>query len=375
MAAEVQAFVADFAIPPGETLEETLESLGLSQSDLAERTGRPKKTINEIVRGKAAITAETALQFERVLGVPADFWLSLEAKYRVNLARLEETHRLDQQLQWLDEIPIQALIRAGWVQAKSTAREQLSAALSFFGVASVQSWRNIWGDVENAVAFRHSPSWASDFGTVVAWLRRGELEARSVECNAFDAGAFRETLKVARSWTRDDPNEFRAKLLRECSKAGVVVLFVPELPAMRVCGVTRWLGPEKALIQVTLRYRTEDHLWFTLFHEAGHILLHQKRAVFVEEAAQTRNAISPSARSVEEEQANKFARDLLIPPNAYSELVRSRDFSQANLTRFATGIGITPGIVVARLQHDGILVWQTSLNRLKRRYRWAAQQK
>ena len=66
-----RAFSPDYAVIPGETVLEVLNSLGISQSELAERSGRPKKTINEIINGKAAITPETALQFERVLGVPS----------------------------------------------------------------------------------------------------------------------------------------------------------------------------------------------------------------------------------------------------------------------------------------------------------------
>ena len=84
-----QSFQPDYAVPPGETLKETLETIGMSQAELAERTGRPKKTINEIIMGKAAITSETALQLERVLGVPASFWNNLERNYQERLARIK----------------------------------------------------------------------------------------------------------------------------------------------------------------------------------------------------------------------------------------------------------------------------------------------
>ena len=79
----------DVAIPPGETLAETLETLKMSQAELARRAKRPVQAINEIVRGKKEITAETALALEAVLGVPAHVWMRLESDYRLTAARLK----------------------------------------------------------------------------------------------------------------------------------------------------------------------------------------------------------------------------------------------------------------------------------------------
>jgi addiction module HigA family antidote len=90
-------FIPDYAIPPGETLLDTIKALGMPQAELAERTGSPKKTINKIIKGKAPITPDTALQLERVLGVSAAaFWNNLEKNYRETLARLAEQERLQE---------------------------------------------------------------------------------------------------------------------------------------------------------------------------------------------------------------------------------------------------------------------------------------
>ncbi len=82
-------FEPNYAVPPGATLLETIEVLGMSQSELAQRMGRPTKTVNEIINGKAAITPETALQLEKVVGIPASFWNTAERHYREILARQE----------------------------------------------------------------------------------------------------------------------------------------------------------------------------------------------------------------------------------------------------------------------------------------------
>src|SRR5947207_12524772 len=110
------AYSPDYAVPPGDTLLEVIESLGITQAELAERTGRPTKTINEIIKGKAAITPETALQLERVLGVPASFWNNLEQNYRTALARAAERERLERQIKWLQDIPVAALDGMTWIE-------------------------------------------------------------------------------------------------------------------------------------------------------------------------------------------------------------------------------------------------------------------
>src|SRR5947209_19457234 len=94
---------SDYVTPAGETLLETLETIGMSQAELAKRMGRPVKTINEIIQKKAAITAETALQLEQVLRIPASFWLKREQHYRESLARLAEEQRLERWVEWLYE--------------------------------------------------------------------------------------------------------------------------------------------------------------------------------------------------------------------------------------------------------------------------------
>lgn len=370
-------FRPDYAVPPGETLVEVLEAKGISQSELAERTGRPKKTINEIANGKAAITPETAIQFERVLGVPAVFWNALEQNYRATLARIAERERLERDAGWLKEIPTKTLAKLGFVELKASKVDQMEALLSFFGVASVEAWRALWGGFETRAAFRKSVAYESELGAMAAWLRIGEIEANAVECAPFDSNRFKAVLGEARALTREDPSVFCDALVDLCASAGVVVLFSKELPGLRVSGATRWLSSTKALIQLTLRYRTNDQLWFTFFHEAGHILLHGKRSVFVEAAranAESRDEPGMSvARAEEEAEANQFAANFLIPPNQYAKFLERGDLSGRAITAFALEIGIDPGIIVGRLQREQRFPggYRTSLASLKKTYRWA----
>jgi HTH-type transcriptional regulator / antitoxin HigA len=350
-------FMPNYAVPPGETLLDTLEAIGMSQAELADRTGRPKKTINEIIKGKAEITSETALQLERALGIPAGFWNNLERNYQDAKARLAEQGRLLHHIAWLKEIPVAAMVKRGWIQPFRDKVQQLQEVLNYFGVASPELWQARWHDP--GVAYRESSSFRSHPGAVAAWLRKGELEAHRIVSSPYDPTKFREVLGRIRSITRQLPEVFQPEIERLCAEAGVAVVFVPELSNIRISGATWWLNPNKAVILLTLRYKSDDQLWFSFFHEAGHILLHGKKDVFLE------GELSDG----KEEEANSFAGDFLIPVRKYQQFITTTKLSKMTINSFADELGIAPGIIVGRLQHDKRLPF-THCNELKRKLVW-----
>jgi len=356
------SFQPGYGVPPGETLRETLETRDLTQADLAERTGRPKKTINEIIQGKAAITSETALQLERVLGIPASFWNNLEHQYRTSLARLAESELLKAQLPWLAQFPVKQMAEREWIKLHKDRVDLLREVLQFFGVVSTSAFEEVWQTTRKATAYRQSRHKGIDFAAIAAWLRRGEIEARDVECQPFDAILFRTALKQIRTLTTADPRVFCTRIKELCASAGVVVVFVPELPRMRLFGAARWLAPDKALIQLTLYLKREDQLWFSFFHEAGHILLHGRREVFIDGPSGTVDQ--------QENEANAFASNTLIDPADYADFIQRGDLSRAAVVQFANRIGIAPAIVVGRLQHDRHLDFN-QLHGLVGRFKWA----
>src|SRR2546428_9431366 len=101
----------DWAVAPGEVLLEALQDRAMTQSELAQRLARPLKTVNEIIKGKAAITPETAIQLERALGISARFWTALEAQFRSTLAQQEAERELAAQANWIDDFPITDLVK------------------------------------------------------------------------------------------------------------------------------------------------------------------------------------------------------------------------------------------------------------------------
>lgn len=354
-------YIPDVVSPPGETLLEILEDRGMSQAELAERTGRPKKTINEIIKGKSALTPETALQLERVLDTPASFWNNREQNYRDWLARQEERKALAEYIPWMKKFPVRAMIKMDWITEHSDPISQLEELLQYLGVASPVQWQTMLQGTQ----WRQSPTFAADPTAVSSWLRQGEIQSGQIQCAPYDESRFRETLYQIRGLTTQLPKSFATQMTKLCAQAGVAVVFVPEIPGTHTCGATRWLTSTKAMIMLSLRYKTDDHLWFTFFHEAAHILLHGKREVFLEDD----DEVSEDVR-VKEEEANRFASDFLIPPEEFKRFhPRGAHISHNDIIEFSQQLGIAPGIVVGRLQHDSI-VPQQNLNGLKQHLQW-----
>lgn len=357
-------YTPDYAVAPGETLEEALEELGMSQSEFARRTGRPEKTINEIVKGKAAITAETATQFERVTGIEARLWLNLESNYRSALARQDERERLHGQVGWLDAFPYGALVRRGLIRDASDPVDQLIEALRFFGVASVEAWQGLWKETQ--AAYHHAAAFTSEDVALAAWLRCGEIAAQDVDCVPFGRPRFLQVLHQIRAMTPQKIDAIWDSLVELCASAGVALVFTRELPGTHVSGSARWLNPQKAIIQLSLRYLSDDQLWFAFFHEGAHIVLHGKRERFL---STDREEGSPTPDA--EEEASRWAVQFLIPPRDLEAFIDRGAFDNFAIRTFAVSLGIAPGIVVGQLQHRKLLPFHRG-NQLKQRYRWAS---
>lgn len=354
-------FKPDYAVPPGDVLADEMEAAQITQSELADRTGLARKTINEIVNGKSPITSETALKFEKVFPRPARFWLNLERNYQETKARLQRRESLSRDTAWLKNLPVKEVTERGWADRSSDKVEQLESMLAFYAISQPKQWNKVWSKTVE-VAFRRARTVKQSPYAVSAWLRQGQIEAAKIACKTYNRENFSSCLLEVRSLTREsNPKVFIPKLTELCADSGVAVVFLPELKKTGICGATFWLG-ETPVIQLSVRYKSDDHLWFTFFHEAGHISLHGKKELFLE---------GQRPESVKEEEANQFAARTLIPKSKFDELMQFSEYSQDLIVAFASDLGIAPGIVVGQLQHEGVIPYNTSLNFVKKRFAWA----
>lgn len=364
-------FAPDWVLAPGESVLDLAEERGWTQGELAQRLGYSEKHISQLINGKVPITVDAAQRLERVLGSSMDFWLKLEANYQQHKARLEATERHACWISWLDELPVKELMSSGAIaKARIDAKNKPSiveSCLRFFGVASPEEWRGHYGGMQ--VAFRRSRDEQSDVGAISAWLRLGEQVAEKLDGPKYDKARFENALSEIRGLTCTAPEFFEPRMRELLRDAGVLLALVPAIPRAHVSGVARWLNPTRPLIQLSLYGKTNDKFWFTFFHEAAHILLHAdskeaKKSIFLDDPNANH---SPDPR---EQEANQWAGNVLIP-QAYSRALGTLRTKEA-VRAFATSIGIHPGIVVGRLQHDHIIdpSW---MNDLKLSFRFTAE--
>jgi HTH-type transcriptional regulator / antitoxin HigA len=267
---------------------------------------------------------------------------------------------------WARKFPLKEMKKLRFLNLD---KSEIDSLLSFLGVSSPEGWNAVWGTFD--VAYRQTRKFTKSVESISAWVRETELVAAELQTADFNEQLLRSSIDGLRQLTRKRAEEVMEPIQSICAAAGVAVVWVPELPHSGISGCARWLSDKKALVGLTLRYKTDDQMWFTFFHELGHILLHRKKRSFVLDNAAndlSDRIVDPEMQRYEAE-ANQFARDTLISPTVLAEFLRKNDFTNESIHEFAEAIGVGPGIVVGRLQFEGLLKPHQG-NALKQKLNW-----
>lgn len=336
---------------PGELLVDYLEAHEWTQRELSRRSGLTPKTISEICSGKAPISPTTALSLENVLQRPAHFWLNLQRLFDEHRARESSQSSRGVWSEWATRFPIREMRKLGMLPETGKPIDDL---LRFFGVASPDAWKSVFA--AGNISYRQTLRLELNEFSVAAWVRATELAASEISVESFDAEKLRRSLEKLRAVTRAPVESCVLSVRGICAQAGVAVVWIPALKKTGISGCARWLSDRKALIALTLRYKTDDQMWFTFFHEIGHLLLHRKKSSFIlDDIRDLDNILTDPEVIQQEEEANRFAADVLIPPKAFEAFVYKRSFSSQSIYRFAEQVGVSTGIVVGRLQRERYL--------------------
>jgi HTH-type transcriptional regulator/antitoxin HigA len=331
--------------PPGDTLAETMELKGISQPILAMRMDRPLKTINEIIKAKTAITPETAIQLELVLGIEAKFWLEREKNYRLELAEIEHAEALLSTKEFISNFPLTAMGKLHWIYFEDSIASMANAIYVFFGITGEEAYFNYYHKNVYEAAYRMSTQNKKNPFALAAWIKQGEHLADQIKVPAYDASKFKDALLEIKNVMAKQPADFFSQLQSLCANVGVKVVHTPCLPSTQLHGSTRWLN-DNPLIQLSNLYNRNDIFWFTFFHEAGHIIKHGKKEVFVE-------GLKYSAEEqIKEDEADEFAVKYTFTKSQENEVLENMPLSKQSIYEFAEKFNTHPAMIIGRLARE-----------------------
>lgn len=354
------AFEPDWFSPPGDTIATLMARRHMTIPAAAAALGCDPMTVRGLLAGVVEVDMRIAKKLAEALGGSVDFWRRRQVTYEAALERAAGRLSPEETTTWLRHLPLKDMADYGWRETPARRASAIKRYLAYFGVTSPKEWERRYTSSINDIKFRSSPSFTSKAGPLSAWLRQSEIEAALVPCDKWDADVLRKRLPEIRALTnKRQPRSFIPQLREIFASAGVAVVFVRTPPGCSASGATKFLSDDKAMVALSFRYLSDDHFWFTVFHEIGHLLLHGKSATFVEGQDWT---------DVREQEANRFAANILIPIHSQEELA-DLPAKKEPVIRFAVRSGIAPGIVVGQMQHLGN-ARRDQLNFLKRRYDW-----
>ena len=343
------------AFHPGYYIEEIVEESGLSQQDFANRLDTTPKNLSKIINGQQNLSIDMAMKLSKMLGTSLEYWLNLQNAYDAVAAEINSDAVLEEEIAVLKQL--------GYAYFRDVFRlpdlpkrlaEQVSEVRRFLEVASLTVFRKR----DMYVSFRAATD-KMDEKTIVkanALVQLAVNEARRVRAPKYDKARFRSAVNYALTLTTEHEGFY--PLVKEAFfDAGVVLVVLPNLSGSKINGATKRIGPN-VMLMVNDRRLYADSFWFTLLHEAGHILNGDFGISFEGESGERESV------------ANRFAEDALIPPALYGSFVAKKVFNLESIKRFADEIGRDPGIVLGRLQNDGYVRHNDArLSSLRRQYK------
>ena len=338
------------ATPPGATIKEQLMDRGMSQKEFAARMDMSEKHISRLINGDVQLTPETALRLEMVLGVPAKFWNNLEAIYREKIIRAEAENTMDVDIEIAKQFPYSEMSKFGWVPETREAKEKVNNLRKYFEFTRLSLLGN--EQITNIACRRLAITEKSDL-SLIAWAQESKIQARDIQTAPINIKGLITSIPELRKMTMLKPKEFCPKIKKCLADCGIALVFLPHLKGSFLQGAS-FMDGNKIVVGLTARGKDADKFWFSLFHELAHIALG--------------HVGQPNGTSEEDEKAaDKWSGDTLIATEDFETFKRDRDYSEKGVLQFAKTQGIAPGIVVGRMQMEGMIKY-SALNNLKEKY-------
>ncbi len=338
------------ATPPGETIREQLESRKMTQKDFALRMEMSEKHISHLINGEVRLTPNTAMRLEAVLGIPAYFWNNLEAIYQTKRLKAEEENAMDADIELIKKMPFSEMVKFGWIEPSNNVVDRVRKMRQYFEVARLEVLENL---IMPGIAYRRTSTKEKSDYSLAVWAQRAKLLAREREVLPINLQKLQSIVPEVRAMTTQAPEKFTPKLQKMFSECGIALIYLPHMKGSFLHGAS-FVDGKKIVMALTVRGHDADKFWFSVFHEVGHILEGHINKPF-------------GATEEDEKAADKYARDVLIPPDEYEKFTAMGHYSEKSVKEFSLNVKVDAGIVVGRLQKDGKLKFN-QLNGLKKHY-------
>lgn len=350
------------AFHPGYFIAEIIEDMGITQEEFATRMGTTGKTLSQLISGITDLSDDLAKKISAMLGTDVEFWLNLQKIYDAKVIEFEKMKDFEAQKEFLTMIDYSYFVRLVNLPKTTNAAEKIANLCKFFTISDLR----ILAQDDFLVNYRSGIS-NVELKNIVnarAWMQTALNFAKNINTEKFDAKKLKEYLPEIRSMTKKSPEEFTPRLQEIFSKCGVAFVILPALKNSGINGAVKWINSERVVLAMNDRRTYADTFWFSLFHEICHVMQQKTKTVFVAYEMK----IMKEYDNALENDANNFAQRYLVPEKEYRKFVENKYFSNEDIVMFANAIGIHPGIVVGRLQHDGIIPITRCTN-LKQKYK------
>lgn len=338
----------EFLVPTGKIIKEYIKEYGITQKELSKRIGISEKHISHLFNGDNRLTEEVALKLEKIMpDIPASYWINMEAKYQEYLARQREENRLNNEN--LEQIAKRFRFSEVFKDLDWNLNKQ---AIEMLKLLKISEFSNFEKAYENfAVSFFQD---GGEKEAIAIWMNlcesEVEIQNNDLDDIEYDEKVLIENLHLFKKLAYNRDIE---KSLTSCrklfNKFGIYFVVCDAITNCKVRGLLTTYKNHPA-IYISKRFKTHDHIWFAIIHELGHLIKHYNNKEI--NISYDNDDISTN---IKENEANSFARDFFISLNEYNNFIKNNDFSENEICRFAQQQKILEGILIARLQHDGII--------------------
>ena len=361
MATKITGISRDLIIHPGETISDILVERGITQAELAARTGVTPAYVCNVIAGKKDISAKFAFALEYALGVSKSFWINLQANYDAELLEVSELETITDE-ERVARSSLKDIVKYLRETEKMPLRESVDdSILSLRKALQMSNIANLKGIVPEG-ALRMSSKAKVDPYVMGAWIRLCQIagEKRNVGTK-FDIEKLDELVSKAKTVMCNAGESVQKSLTGLFAEYGIDFSVVRNFRGAPVQGFISKKNDGTYQMVLTIRGSYADIFWFSLFHELGHIVNG--------DVGGSINFIDYDGKSDIEAGANDFASTRLIDPSSYEEFVRCADYSLSAIKSFADSQRIRPYIVIGRLQRENLLEYNRYSSE-KVRYKW-----